>query len=40
MTVVTATRAPGLPERYYAPDFRVEIGGAELDPVARATCSR
>lgn len=32
---VTATRAPGLPERYYAPDFVVEIGGAELDPASK-----
>lgn len=28
----TATRSPGLPERYYAPAFVVEIGGAALDP--------
>lgn len=32
---VTATRAPGLPERYYAPDFVVEIGGAPLDPASK-----
>jgi phage protein D len=32
---VTATRAPGLPERYYAPDFTVEVGGAALDPATK-----
>lgn len=32
---VTNTRAPGLPERYYAPEFVVEIGGAELDPASK-----
>ncbi len=32
MTVVAPpTPAPGLPERYYAPDFVVEIGGVALD---------
>ncbi|MGO4362944.1 phage late control D family protein [Terrabacter sp. RAF57] len=28
----TSTRAPGLPERYYAPAFVVEVGGQPLDP--------
>ena len=32
MTVVApSSRAPGLPERFYAPDFVVEIGGRALD---------
>lgn len=30
----TATRTAGLPERYYAPAFVVEVGGAALDPAS------
>ena len=32
----TATRTDGLPERYYAPEFRLEIEGQELDPASKA----
>jgi phage protein D len=31
VTVIPAVRAAGLPERYYAPDFVVEIGGEKFD---------
>jgi Bacteriophage probable baseplate hub protein len=33
--VVPAVRAPGLPERYYAPDFVVEIGGEKFDQASK-----
>lgn len=35
MTVVAPVRAAGLPERYYAPDFDVEIGGVKMDPLTK-----
>ena len=35
MTVVAPVRADGLPERYYAPDFVLEIDGAKLDEASK-----
>jgi phage protein D len=35
MTVVAPVRADGLPERYYAPDFVVEINGAKFDEASK-----
>lgn len=32
----TATRTAGLPERYYAPEFNLEIEGEQLDPASHA----
>jgi uncharacterized protein len=31
----TATRTSGLPDRYYAPEFLVEVGGEALDPESK-----
>jgi phage protein D len=31
----TATRTPGLPEHYYAPEFEVEVEGEPLDPTSK-----
>jgi len=35
MTTATATRSPGLPDSYYAPDFLVEVEGTALDPASK-----
>jgi len=29
---------PGLPTDYYAPDYRIEIEGQELDPKSKGVC--
>jgi hypothetical protein len=34
MSATGSTRTPGLPESFYAPDFRVWIDGTELDPIS------